>query len=71
MLGKTWKPLHCTVYVAGLLAAVHTALVGHGAPTDLILLAVLLSARIPPVRQWIQALRYRQVLAKATAPTIR
>ncbi len=71
LLGKAWKPLHRTVYVAGLFAAVHTALVGHGAPTDLIILAVLLSVRIPAVRQWIQGLRQRTLLAKATVPTVR
>lgn len=69
LLGKAWRPLHRAVYLAGLLAAVHTALVGHGAPTDLIILAVLLSVRIPPVRQWIQSLRQRPALA--TVPTAR
>ncbi len=52
-----------------LLAAAHTALVGHGAPTDLIILAVLLAVCIPAVRQWIQSLR--QPSALATVPTAR
>ncbi len=69
LLGKTWKPLQRAVYLAGLLAAVHTALVGHGAPTDLTILAVLLAVRVPPVRQWIQSLRQRPALA--TVPTVR
>lgn len=67
-MGKGWKALHRTVYVAGVLAAVHTALVGHGAPVDLIIIGVLLATRIPAVRQWFVARRQRPQLSQAATP---
>jgi methionine sulfoxide reductase heme-binding subunit len=67
-MGKGWTALHRTVYVAGVLAAVHTALVGHGAPVDLIIVSALLATRIPAVRHWFVTRRQRPQLSRAAAP---
>lgn len=68
-LGKNWKRLHQTVYLAGILAALHfiwarkldldpEALL-HGS-----VIALLLLIRIPPIRKWL--INFRQ---KRPAPT--
>ena len=49
-LGKWWKPLHKTVYVAGITAGLHVALVGN--PLLALLMVGLLVVRIPAVRSW-------------------
>lgn len=60
-LGKAWKKLHRWVYAAGILAVVHyiwVEKVPFGAPTIYaIILALLLVARIPFVRNWLSRLR--------------
>ena len=60
-LGKTWKKLHRWVYAAGILAVIHyiwVVKVPFGKPTlYAIILAVLLIARIPIVRNWLSGLR--------------
>lgn len=49
-LGKWWKPLHKTVYIAGITAGLHVALVGN--PLLALLMVLLLAVRIPAVRSW-------------------
>ncbi len=49
-LGKWWKPLHKTVYVAGITAAIHTVMAGNPLLAGLIVAALVV--RIPSVRQW-------------------
>jgi sulfoxide reductase heme-binding subunit YedZ len=70
-LGKAWKKLHRWVYVAGVLAIIHYIWVvklPFGTPTlYAIILALLLVARIPPVRTWLGGLRPKP----ATKPTAR
>lgn len=63
-LGKAWKKLHRWVYAAGVLAVIHyiwVEKVPFGKPTIYaIILAVLLAARIPIVRNWLSRLRPKQ-----------
>jgi sulfoxide reductase heme-binding subunit YedZ len=60
-LGKAWKKLHRWVYAAGILAVIHyiwVVKVPFGKPTlYAVILAILLSARIPAVRAWLSTLR--------------
>lgn len=49
-LGQWWKPLHKTVYWAGITAGLHTALAGN--PLLAGLMVLLLAVRIPAVRRW-------------------
>ena len=71
-LGKAWKKLHRWVYAAGLLAVIHyiwVVKVPFGKPTlYAVILAVLLIARIPVVRNWLGGLRPKPA-AKAAAAT--
>ena len=54
-LGRNWKRLHKWVYAVGVLAVLHyiwVAKVAGGKPTIYaVILAILLIARIPPVRR--------------------
>lgn len=60
-LGKRWKQLHRWVYAAGVLAVIHyiwVAKLAFGEPTlYAVILALLLVARVPPVRKWLSTLR--------------
>lgn len=49
-LGKWWKPLHKTVYAAGVTAGLHVALAGN--PLLALLMVLLLVVRIPVIRHW-------------------
>ncbi|MFN8444931.1 MAG: ferric reductase-like transmembrane domain-containing protein [Caldilineaceae bacterium] len=49
-LGKWWKPLHKTVYLAGITAAIHTVMAGNVLLAGLIVLALVV--RIPAIKQW-------------------
>lgn len=70
-LGKTWKKLHRWVYAAGILAVIHyiwVVKVPFGKPTlYAIILAVLLVARIPVVRNWLSALRPKPAVKASPA----
>ena len=51
-MGKWWKRLHRTVYAAGVLAVLHVALLSGGQGIVLgMLMAALLSVRIPPIKR--------------------
>ena len=71
-LGKWWKPLHKTVYSAGITAGLHVALVGN--PLLAGLMVLLLAVRIPALRSWfanrLNVKRQRQS-GGATRPTQR
>lgn len=60
-LGKTWKKLHRWVYAAGILAVTHyiwAMKTPFGKPTlYAVILAILLAARLPVVRNWLSNLR--------------
>ncbi len=68
-LGKTWKRLHMLVYLAGPLVVIHLAWVVKGNLATLsgaiwkpfaaaLVLALLLAARIPPVRRRLAEVKY-------------
>lgn len=70
MVGKAWKKIHSFVYLAGILVVLHYGwsmkgnfLTGSGAvawPVAAgIILAILLTMRLKPVKQWIVNLRNR------------
>ncbi|WP_423128459.1 ferric reductase-like transmembrane domain-containing protein [Gaoshiqia sp. Z1-71] len=65
-LRKTWKKIHQTAYLAGLLAVLHVALLKHGdwIPYVIILVAGFL-LRLSIVRQAISKLRIRKTLVSA------
>lgn len=74
-LGKNWKRLHKLVYLAGILAVVHLALVVKGNLLDLqgdlwkpltagTIVLVLLVLRLPFVKRWILALRQKSRTAR-------
>jgi sulfoxide reductase heme-binding subunit YedZ len=51
-MGKWWKRLHRTVYAAGILVVLHVALLSGGQGIVLgIVMAALLSVRIPPIKR--------------------
>jgi len=51
-MGKWWKRLHRTVYAAGILVVLHVALLSGGQGIVLgMLMAALLSVRIPPIKR--------------------
>jgi sulfoxide reductase heme-binding subunit YedZ len=52
-MGPWWKRLHRLVYAAGVLAVLHVALLSGGLGILLgVVMAVLLSVRIPPIKRW-------------------
>jgi sulfoxide reductase heme-binding subunit YedZ len=59
-LGKWWKPLHRTVYVAAVFALLHVAFLGHMPVPEMVLLAIFLLVRIPVVRHWFVERRQRR-----------
>lgn len=56
-LGTWWKPLHRTVYAAGMTAGIHTAMAGS--PLLVLLMAMMLVVRIPVIRRWFVERRQR------------
>jgi len=66
-LGKWWKPLHKTVYIAGITAGLHVALVGN--PLLAGLMVLLLAVRIPAVRSWFANRQNAKWLSEGSAAT--
>lgn len=73
-LGRNWKRLHKWVYAAGILAALHylwVAKIAAGQPlVYAAILALLLAARIPPVRGALADVGRRVRKAKAAQPKV-
>lgn len=69
-LGKKWTTLHKWVYLAGILAVLHYILLVKNAYTQpfifAVILGVLLTVRIGPIKQWI--IRQRRNLGKKKQP---
>jgi sulfoxide reductase heme-binding subunit YedZ len=69
-MGKWWKRLHRLVYAAGVLAVLHVALLSGGQGIVLgVVMAALLSVRIPPIKRAFVGWHQRRGARRPAAPT--
>lgn len=68
-LGRYWKPLHRTIYIAGIVILLHAALARKYGRRLIVVFAVIFAVlmifRIPALQKWLRELKRKRKAARA------